>query len=400
MSKLKKRKLKALLMMQQNSDCPQNPQSELNAILEANLTNTTTYGGMDCAHNKRSIKLKNGAQLRGHSGKHHQELLEAGKATGVNIITASMYFPDDVFFTNDHTLVPSGIAPPTQRVVCFSVADQKTPRYDEEFGLLLAVIEAELSKPDGIVRISCQGGHGRTGTVMAVAYGRATGSQTPIEDIRRLYCNKAVESFKQKQYVHRWLGLEEPKEDPKPMPMCVYGPCRERVLQLADKYCDEHTKNPPPPTMPTCLNAGCYRKCAAEGDKQCQDCLSGNKPTMPLPYCSNSGCFARVAVRGDMKCQQCASGGPITRYQGGTSQHHVNCSCYSCKPPSTTGGFGGAVKKVAGFLTGNVVSITKYMDDGSRLTDGATDEEVKDMALGKMTDGQYQRYTELIGVVR
>src|ERR1019366_4506157 len=149
-------------------------------------------------------------------------------------------------------------------------------RYEEEFGLLLAVCEAELAKPDGIVRVSCVGGHGRTGTVLAILYGRATKSLTPIEDIRAAYCEKAVESFEQKKYVHRWLGLAEPKEDPKPLPMCMYGPCRLYVLEHKDKYCAEHTKNPPPAWMATCVNSNCYRKVAKEGDRECGPCMKGD----------------------------------------------------------------------------------------------------------------------------
>lgn len=55
----------------------------------------------------------------------------------------------------------------------------------------------------------CQGGHGRTGTVLAVLAG-LTGATTsdPVKFVRERYCEEAVESVKQIKYVEEITGIK------------------------------------------------------------------------------------------------------------------------------------------------------------------------------------------------
>jgi len=59
------------------------------------------------------------------------------------------------------------------------------------------------------VLAACQGGHGRTGTILATIAG-LTGVSTgdPVEWLRGIYCKKAVETEEQIEYIANTTGLE------------------------------------------------------------------------------------------------------------------------------------------------------------------------------------------------
>lgn len=60
------------------------------------------------------------------------------------------------------------------------------------------------------VAIACNGGHGRTGTALAIlAYLMGIETKTPIAYIRKAYCKKAVESTKQFQYIKALTECDE-----------------------------------------------------------------------------------------------------------------------------------------------------------------------------------------------
>lgn len=68
---------------------------------------------------------------------------------------------------------------------------------------------ADLVKKFGGATISCQGGHGRTGTCLAILgclLGLIPENMDPIKYVRKVYCNKAVESKEQVRYVHEITG--------------------------------------------------------------------------------------------------------------------------------------------------------------------------------------------------
>ncbi len=89
--------------------------------------------------------------------------------------------------------------------------DYEAPRYlKKEWWLKLIEVLEQLAqgKEEYKVLVSCLGGHGRTGTALAILYGLITGSKTPVKDIRKLYCEKAVESKAQVKYLEKILKIK------------------------------------------------------------------------------------------------------------------------------------------------------------------------------------------------
>lgn len=62
-------------------------------------------------------------------------------------------------------------------------------------------------KEDTRMMIHCEGGAGRTGTALAIIERLAFGGETdPVEMVRQIYCDEAVESPAQINYINRILG--------------------------------------------------------------------------------------------------------------------------------------------------------------------------------------------------
>lgn len=63
------------------------------------------------------------------------------------------------------------------------------------------------------VEIACQGGHGRTGTLLAgvLAKIESLPAQEAIDSLRKRYCKQAVESHKQVAQIYEYLAEEPPK---------------------------------------------------------------------------------------------------------------------------------------------------------------------------------------------
>ena len=72
-------------------------------------------------------------------------------------------------------------------------------------------------KRKGVIEIGCVGGHGRTGTLLAMLaiYFGEMQPGAAITHIRSTYCEEAIESYKQESALYRWGG-EEPPPPPTP----------------------------------------------------------------------------------------------------------------------------------------------------------------------------------------
>ena len=64
----------------------------------------------------------------------------------------------------------------------------------------------QLGKQD--VLVCCMGGHGRTGTTLAILANLMLGEKEPIKFIRKVYCDHAVENQKQVEYINYVTGLQ------------------------------------------------------------------------------------------------------------------------------------------------------------------------------------------------
>lgn len=92
--------------------------------------------------------------------------------------------------------------------------DQMAPAIDRAAWVALKDYLATL---DGPVAVMCEGGHGRTGTALAIL-GTLSGAipqgTNPINWVRSYYCEDAIESWAQEAYIAEILGFEPP---PKPI---------------------------------------------------------------------------------------------------------------------------------------------------------------------------------------
>lgn len=100
------------------------------------------------------------------------------------------------------------------RVVFYPIKDMDVPKDSAGLESILTLAENTLKKGEH-VHIQCVGGHGRTGTIMALLFTRA-GIKNPIEYVRKTYCKHAIEGWEQEAFICRYAGLPEP-----PIPVAV-----------------------------------------------------------------------------------------------------------------------------------------------------------------------------------
>lgn len=74
-----------------------------------------------------------------------------------------------------------------------------------------ADLAGSLREVEGDIAVCCMGGHGRTGTMLAIfasLFGKVPKSACPVDWVRSRYCDCAVESEEQMRYVERITGRE------------------------------------------------------------------------------------------------------------------------------------------------------------------------------------------------
>ena len=86
------------------------------------------------------------------------------------------------------------------------------------------------------VEIACQGGHGRTGTLIAgvLAKVEGLGAQAAIDSLRKRYCGHVVESHAQVTQIYTFLG-EKPPTKPRKSTTYAKGDCtcgHEELLHI------------------------------------------------------------------------------------------------------------------------------------------------------------------------
>lgn len=90
----------------------------------------------------------------------------------------------------------------------YPINDQCAPSDPHTFHELIDYLIAE-ARSGGRVFICCIGGHGRTGTVLSALHATLTGRTDSIKWIRANYCDRAVESSEQVNFLHKYFGCEK-----------------------------------------------------------------------------------------------------------------------------------------------------------------------------------------------
>ena len=114
----------------------------------------------------------------------------------------------DVYVGFDYSQGSNKMAYPWNDGVWFNfpITDRRAPSDPEEFSKFIDWLILQLSA-NKKVHIGCIGGHGRTGTVMAALVARFLGEKDAITYVRKNYCQKAVESQSQIDFLAKHFGV-------------------------------------------------------------------------------------------------------------------------------------------------------------------------------------------------
>lgn len=154
-----------------------------------------------CRHKGRELKFPNGKVIFGSSCH--------AKAPDGYVPDFGFYL-DSCWFSEAQQL---GIMVPWQ--------DMGLPKIEREHVDAAVTLACTMIDRGDVIEVGCIGGHGRTGTFLAIIALR-NGVDTPLEAIeyvRKNYCEKAIESATQEWYVEAWHAIENDLPVPeKPQP--------------------------------------------------------------------------------------------------------------------------------------------------------------------------------------
>jgi hypothetical protein len=97
--------------------------------------------------------------------------------------------------------------------LAFKIKDFGVPTAKRETWVELADAILALMGDGKDVLLVCQGGHGRTGAAASIICHLVNPDiGDPVKYLRAVYCNDAVETYEQHQYVHKMLNLPDPEK--------------------------------------------------------------------------------------------------------------------------------------------------------------------------------------------
>jgi len=96
---------------------------------------------------------------------------------------------------------------PKTMVVDYSMPNMGVPHSQEDMQEMVKWLAEQVTAKKN-VHVGCIGGHGRTGLILTALYAEMTGDEQSLKVVRETYCNKAVESFQQLEWLHKMYGIE------------------------------------------------------------------------------------------------------------------------------------------------------------------------------------------------
>jgi hypothetical protein len=110
---------------------------------------------------------------------------------------------------DDIMLGESSLYPWTDKEgVLFPIPDMKTPNDFEQFDNLINWIQDKVEEGK-TVHVGCLGGHGRTGMVLSALVFKMMGIEDAITYVRENYCEEAVETLGQTQWLNAHYGIKK-----------------------------------------------------------------------------------------------------------------------------------------------------------------------------------------------
>ena len=147
----------------------------------------------------------------------HPPKVEVFKSSNITFFGSNFYIEEDNFKENVLILDLAGvmqansflnmesILPPWQKtkILKLSWQDFEIPLVSKTDWQRIKDFILEMSKQYEEVEVicCCEGGHGRTGTALAILSNFFLAKRRPVLFIRKVYCDKAVETIRQEKYV-------------------------------------------------------------------------------------------------------------------------------------------------------------------------------------------------------
>lgn len=130
-------------------------------------------------------------------------LIYGGSCSTPMVVNADVY----VGFDGSHRHVNGANFPWNPGVsFLYHISDMHAPEDPESFKKMIEWLSVQLIA-NKLIHMGCIGGHGRTGLVLAALYKHVTGDADAITYVRKNYCDKAVESAEQVDFLVKHFGI-------------------------------------------------------------------------------------------------------------------------------------------------------------------------------------------------
>lgn len=120
----------------------------------------------------------------------------------------------DIYIGFDYSMRTTAASYPwnasATKEIYFHISDMKAPANPKEFHKMIVWVWEQLQAGKK-VHAGCIGGHGRTGTFLAALVAHATGNKDAITYVRENYCDHAVESAEQVEFLVKHYGINKVK---------------------------------------------------------------------------------------------------------------------------------------------------------------------------------------------
>lgn len=159
---------------------------------DRNLFSGTAFAAPRCYESHPPLKLGTGT-------------LSGGSAAYPKV-TADVYVALDAGSTCGRISDPWD--PPKVIEIQYGITDMHAPTDVKRFKKLITYLCEQLQAGKR-VHVGCVGGHGRTGTVISAIVAQLTGEKDAIQWVRKHYCERAVESQAQVQFLMKHFGVSK-----------------------------------------------------------------------------------------------------------------------------------------------------------------------------------------------